>query len=265
MPTSTKSALLAFVRLLGFVLFSVPMAILCHLLLRLKVDIAPIRRRYFAIAGKILGLRVIVRGRQSTARPQLVVANHISYFDIFAIGGATHGVFVAKAEIDSWPFFGWMGRAGGTVFVNRRRTATGDARDDIRSRIAGGETLIMFPESTSNDGNRIRPFKSALFNVAERGTADTPPMTVQPVSIAYTRLNSLPLGIGWRPFFAWYGDMDLIPHLWHALRLGTLTSEVTFHPAVTSDDFSNRKALAKHCETVTGAGVARLLMGREAA
>jgi 1-acyl-sn-glycerol-3-phosphate acyltransferase len=241
------------------------MAILCHTLLRLKVDITRIRRWYFAVAGKLLGLRVIVRGKQSTAQPQLVVANHISYFDIFAIGGAVHGVFVAKAEIDSWPFFGWMGRAGNTVFVNRRRSATGNARDDIRDRIAAGQTLVMFPESTSNDGNRIRPFKSALFNVAERASAESPAMTVQPMSIAYTRLNSLPLGIGWRPFFAWYGDMDLIPHLWHALRLGTITAEVTFHAAVSSDDFSNRKALAKHCETVSGAGVARLLMGREAA
>ena len=123
----------------------------------------------------------------------------------------------------------------------------------------------MFPESTSNDGNRNRPVKSSLFNVAEGLSQSGKPITVQPVSIAYTRLNGLPLGIGWRPFFAWYGDMELMPHLWKALRLGTLTVEVTFHPAVAATAFRNRKLLAKHCEHVTGQGVARLLSGREAA
>jgi 1-acyl-sn-glycerol-3-phosphate acyltransferase len=157
-----------------------------------------------------------------------------------------------------------MGRAGRTVFVERRRTATVGVRDELCARLAAGETLIMFPEATSNDGNRIRPFKSALFNVVENDGAGRPTV-VQPVSLAYTRLNAMPLGVGWRPFFAWYGDMDLMPHLWQALRLGTVTVEVIFHPPVASAAFGNRKALAKHCETVAGAGVARLLAGRHAA
>ena len=213
----------------------------------------------------MLGIKVIVRGRQTEAAPQLIVANHVSYFDIFVLGGVAKGAFVAKAEINGWPLFGWMGRSGRVLFVERRRTATGLARDGIKQRIDAGDTLFMFPESTSNDGNHVRPFKSALFTVAEHNAADGRPVTVQPVSIAYTRLNGLPMGIGWRPFFAWYGDMDLVPHVWQALRLGTLTAELTFHTPVTCEAFRNRKALAKHCEHVTSAGMARLLAGREAA
>jgi 1-acyl-sn-glycerol-3-phosphate acyltransferase len=158
-----------------------------------------------------------------------------------------------------------LGRIGRTVFVNRRRSATGNARDDIQERIDAGDTLIMFPESTSHDGNRVRPFKSALFTVAERHTPDGRPVTVQPVSIAYTRLNGVPMGIGWRSFFAWYGDMTLGPHVWHALKLGRVTVEITFHPTVTIADFNNRKDLAAYCTQVSSAGVARLLSGREAA
>jgi 1-acyl-sn-glycerol-3-phosphate acyltransferase len=252
-------------RLIGFAVVSLPWATACHLMQALGLDISKARQMYFRTTGRILGLRVIVRGRQSTDAPQLIVANHISYLDIFALGGAAHGVFVAKSEINGWPVFGWMGRSGGTVFVNRRRAAAGKARNQMRERLAHGETLIMFPEATSNDGNHIKPFKSALFDAAEKAMPDGRPITVQPVSIAYTRLNNLPLGIGWRPFFAWYGDMELMPHVWQALRAGTVTAEITFHPPVMSDAFNNRKALAKYCETVTGNGVARLLMGREAA
>ncbi len=257
--------MLAALRLLGFAIISLPWAMACHIMRLLRLDITRARRNYFSVASKILGLRVIVRGAQSDATPQLIVANHISYLDIFALGGVAHGVFVAKAEISRWPVFGWMGRSGGTVFVSRRRAATRKARNEMREHLAAGETLIMFPEATSNDGNRIKPFKSALFDAAEKAMPDGQPITVQPVSIAYTRLNSLPLGIGWRPFVAWYGDMELMPHVWQALCAGTITAEITFHAPVLSNAFGNRKALAKHCETVAGNGVARLLMGREAA
>jgi 1-acyl-sn-glycerol-3-phosphate acyltransferase len=214
------------------------------------------------MATRVLGIRVVVRGHPNA---KLLVANHVSYLDIFVLGGLVKGVFVAKAEIASWPIFGLMGKAGNTVFVDRRRTATAHARDGIRERIDAGQTLIMFPESTSHDGNRVRPFKSALFTVAEHRTRDGRPVTVQPVSIAYTRLNGLPLGIGWRSFFAWYGDMDLMPHVWQAMRMGRLTAEVTFHPPVTIDAFRNRKQLAAHCGDVAAEGMARLLSGREAA
>jgi 1-acyl-sn-glycerol-3-phosphate acyltransferase len=91
------------------------------------------------------------------------------------------------------------------------------------------------------------------------------PVAVQPVSLAYTRLNGMPLGVGWRSFVAWYGDMDLQPHLWTIMQLGKVTAEVTFHPPVTIGEFSDRKALAAHCERMTSEGFARLLAGREAA
>jgi len=216
-----------------------------------------------------VGLRIIARGHQSTEKPHLVVANHISYYDIVAIGALVAGDFVAKADIAKWPVFGVMAKAGRSVFIDRARTATHEAKDQIQERLDAGDTLIMFPESTSGDGNRMKPFKSALFTVAERRVTDKKGLarniSVQPVSIAYTRLNGLPLGVGWRPFVAWYGDMEMGPHLWFIAKLGLLTVEVTFHPPVTLTEFANRKELAAHCDRVVRIGLAELLAGRPAA
>ncbi|TAL02826.1 MAG: 1-acyl-sn-glycerol-3-phosphate acyltransferase [Rhodospirillaceae bacterium] len=251
--------------MIGFAVISASAILFIAALNLLRIDGERACRWYFSTITRLMGIRVIVRGHQSTARSRLVVANHVSYFDIFVLGGLVKGSFVAKAEISGWPIFGLMGRVGRTVFVDRKRTATKHARDGIRERLDTGRTLILFPESTSHDGNRVRPFKSALFTVAEHPTVGGHPVVVQPVSIAYTRLNGLPMGIGWRSFFAWYGDMDLMPHVWHALKLGKITAEVTFHEPVTISSFNNRKALAAHCTQVSGAGVARLLAGREAA
>ena len=64
------------------------------------------------------------------------------------------------------------------------------------------------------------PFKSALLGAAEAVLADGQHVTVQPVSTAYTGAHGMPMGRENRPLFAWYGDMELVPHLWEALKAG---------------------------------------------
>jgi len=82
------------------------------------------------------------------------------------------------------------------------------------------------------------------------------------VSVAYTRLDGLPMGRDWRQFFAWYGDMALGPHLWTAVGLGQTTVEVEFHPPVKIAMFGTRKALAEHCHAVIRAGLVAANLGR---
>ncbi|MGZ6009799.1 MAG: lysophospholipid acyltransferase family protein [Rhizomicrobium sp.] len=227
------------------------------------------RRWYFHLLARMFGLRVVVRGALAEASPRLLVCNHISYFDIVALGSEIEASFVAKAELRSWPFFGILARAARVVFIDRARSATRQASDQLQRRLDRGETLIMFPEATSSDGNSMKPFKSALFSVAERhacmNDGTERPVVVQPVSLAYTRINGLPMGVGWRSFVAWYGDMELPPHLWTLSQLGKITVEITLHPAVTIGEFSGRKALAAYCERSSREGFARLLAGREPA
>lgn len=216
---------------------------------------------YHGACARLIGLDVVVRGQRADG-PVLFVSNHSSYLDIIVLGSRIPGSFVAKSEVGSWPFFGLLARLQRTVFVERKARASVDKqRDDIGSRLDAGDSLILFPEGTSSDGNRTLPFKTALFAVAAR-RIDGRPLTVQPVSIAATRLDGIPMGFAFRPFYAWYGDMDLAPHLWQAFRLGGMTVEVEFHPPVTIDGFSSRKALAEHCHRVISDGVASAISGR---
>jgi len=134
-------------------------------------------------------------------------------------------------------------------------------RDALGERLREGDNLVLFPEGTSSDGSRVLPFKSSLLAVAER-EINGQPLTVQPVSIAYTRLDGMPMGRYLRPFFAWYGDMDLAGHLWHAVGLGRVTVVVEFHDPVTLEQFGSRKALSDHCYEVVSRGVAAALAGR---
>ncbi|MBB4287567.1 lysophospholipid acyltransferase family protein [Roseospira goensis] len=243
-------------------------------LLGLRLPSRWLARVYWAGVARVIGLRIrVVRGRPSGRRPLLILSNHTSYLDIVTLGALLDAGFVAKSEVGTWPGFGLIARLGRTVFVERKRSRTGQGRDDIARRLAEGEPLILFPEGTSNDGNRVLPFKSALLAVAEpprrrdsgaAATRERPPLVVQPVSLAYTRVDGVPVGYGWRPFYAWYGDMDLAPHLWAALALGTITVEVILHDPVEAAAHPSRKALARHCEALVSAGVSDLLSGRAA-
>jgi len=217
-------------------------------------------RLYHRWSSRILGFRVAVQGDPSAKRPTLFVANHVSYVDIEILGGVIEGSFIAKAEVARWPLFGWLAKLQRTVFVDRRVRSTAAQRDALRERLDAGDDLILFPEGTAGDGNRVLPFKSALFSVADYAGPET--LTVQPVSIAYLRLDGIPMGRAYRPFFAWYGDMTLAPHLWTMLGLGTVDVAVIFHPPVALAEFGSRKALAEHCHRVIAAGMASALAGR---
>jgi lyso-ornithine lipid O-acyltransferase len=217
-------------------------------------------RLYHRWSCRIMGFRVAVHGEPSARRPTLFVVNHVSYVDIEILGGVIEGSFIAKTEVARWPLFGWLAKLQRTVFVDRRVRSTAAQRDAIRDRLEAGDDLILFPEGTAGDGNRVLPFKSALFSVAD--DAGQRVLTVQPVSIAYLRLDDIPMGRAYRPFFAWYGDMTLAPHLWTMLGLGTVDVGVTFHPPVTLAQFGSRKALAEHCHRVIAAGMSSALAGR---
>jgi 1-acyl-sn-glycerol-3-phosphate acyltransferase len=210
----------------------------------------------------LFGLDVVLRGAPVSTRPTLFVANHSSYIDIEVFSSLIPVCFIAKAEVASWPFFGTLARLQRTVFVDRRPGSTADQRDAIAERLAQGDNLMLFPEGTSDDGNRTLPFFSALFSVAERRLADGRPLTVQPVSIAYAELNGFPLGRSLRPLLAWYGDMELAPHLWHFAGLGRVKVVVEFHPPVNIDQFGSRKGLADHCRQAIARGMAEAIAGR---
>lgn len=215
---------------------------------------------YHRVCCRIFGFRLEVRGAMSQRRPTLFVANHVSYTDIPLLGSLIRGSFIAKTEVADWPFFGWLAKLQRTVFVDRRVRSTATQKSAIAARLAAGDNLILFPEGTSGDGTRVLPFKSALLSAAE--PIDGRPVAVQPVSVAYARLDGIPLGRLDRAQVAWYGDMELAPHMWTFVGLGRVTVVIEFHPVVSLAELGSRKALAEHCRNAIAIGVAAALSGR---
>lgn len=251
-------SLLRLGRIAAFIGLTLPLVPVQAMLIALK---SPLSRRlpviYHGWCCFILGITIERHGQPTAHRPTLYVANHSSYLDITVLGASVDGGFVAKAEIAHWPLFGLLAKLQRSIFVERAdRAGAARQRDDIRKRLDAGDNLVLFPEGTSNDGIHLLPFKTTLFAAAEDER-----VLVQPISVVYQRLDGIPLGRFYRPFFAWYGDMAMAPHLWKVLGLGQLTVVTLFHDAVRLKDFDSRKALAEHCRRVILEGMARALAG----
>src|SRR4051812_37039495 len=162
----------------------------------------PLRRRipvlYHRFVCRLLGVRVRAAGAPVSQRPLLIVANHSSWLDISVITAQAPVVFVAKAEIARWPFFGLLARLQRTVFVERdRRHKTGDVNAEIARRLAEGDPVLLFGEGTAGDGNRVMPFRSALIGAARDAIAASEHVQqvwIQPVSLAYVSQHGIPFG-----------------------------------------------------------------------
>ncbi len=210
---------------------------------------------YHRMLAGLLGYRVTVEGNIPKGVPVLLAANHVSWIDIVVLSSVAPVSFIAKREVGEWPLFGALARLQRTVFVDRTvRHATGRSRDDIKERLQGNDVLVLFAEGTSSDGINVKQFKSSFF-----GAAALDDVRVVPVTLSYNKVNGLPMTRRQRPFYAWYGDMDMKPHLWESVQAGPIGITVKFHDPLTTKD---RKELARQAEMQVRDSLARLLHGR---
>lgn len=228
------------------------------LLVVLKLPFAQSLPHYYhLLIGKIMGLRIHLDGSVRQHSPVLLVANHISWMDIVVFSSLAPLSFVAKQEVSTWPGVKLLAKLQRTIFVDReRRSQSQKAAKEISSRLDDGDCVVLFPEGTSSDGNRVLPFKSALFGAAAEAGGET---YVQTAAIAYTALGGLPLGRRTRPLVAWYGDMEMGGHVWALLKAGPLDVHVRVGEPVTLAELGDRKALALHTEKAIRADVSELL------
>ncbi|MGE5267380.1 MAG: lysophospholipid acyltransferase family protein [Deltaproteobacteria bacterium] len=256
--------------LAGFLGLTLPLMPVQALLLRVST---PAARRfpnwYHRKVCRFLGVRIHVEGSVARSGPVLLVSNHTSWLDIPVLSAIAPLSFVAKAEVARWPFVSALARLQRTVFVDRtRRISVGDAAGEMALRLAEGDTLVLFAEGTSSDGNRVLPFRSALFAAAAppgRPEAVNTPVVVQTVTLVYTRLHGVPLGRADRPIVGWYGDMEMQAHAWELLKAGPLDVVVRIGPPVSLSDYTGRKELAEKTEAAIREDLVRILRDRSPA
>ena len=211
-------------------------------------------------------MRVVVRGTPpQPGRAALVLANHVSWMDIPVLGSLLPVSFVAKSEVSGWPVVGLLARMQRCIFIDRaRKSHTTHVNTEVAHRLARGDLIVLFPEGTTGDGNRLLPFRSSLVGAA-RAALTEPTLEridLQPLAVVYVRRNGLPVTRRERPAIAWYGDMELAPHLAAFVRAGSVDAVVQWGEPIPFDTASDRKQSDRgrrsgRAERRSGGGTAR--------
>jgi 1-acyl-sn-glycerol-3-phosphate acyltransferase len=213
--------------------WSILLAILALAINRLLFLFLPGLRRRCAcfivhIFGKtcvrILGIKIRLAGNKELLGKKGVffVCNHLSYIDGIVATSLSPLTFIGKAELKKWPFFGLLIFLSETIFVNRTTPAyIQKEMDNIISFLNSGANVILFPEGTSTNGEKLLPFKSSFF-AAPLATH----RPVVPLVLQYKAINSGPINDDNKDLVYWYGNMKFLPHLLKVLNLSSIDIEI---------------------------------------
>lgn len=165
------------------------------------------------------------------ARWGLVVANHVSFLDVFVINAAMPLGFVAKREVADWPLIGWLTARTDNLFIERgQRRAAHLTQARMAGQLAAGRNLALFPEGTTTRGDRVLPFHSALLESAI--VAQVPVICL---ALAYEDATGAPTA---RPAYA--GDDSLADCLWRIVSSPAVVARLEVAACLSSADGERR-------------------------
>ena len=199
---------------------------------RLLLAICGVRLR---VTGLPLPPVIAHTGIEPGSGGRMLLANHVSWIDPFALNASVPSRFVAKAEIRAWPLLGALVTRVGTLYIERgRRHAVASMNHKVRDHLKAGESVAVFPEGTTTDGASLLPFHSNLLASAVEIGAP-----VWPIAIRYTD--------GGRPTdaAAFIGEMGLLTSLAKILAARDLEIRITVLPAIPVEVHGNRHAVAR--------------------
>jgi lyso-ornithine lipid O-acyltransferase len=190
------------------------------------------------ILCRMLGVRV--EAPQANADVGMIVANHFGIIDPLVLASKMPVAFVAKAEIERWPFVGWVTRTMGVIFVHRDRVKrTTDFVEQVRQRMSDGVTVLVFPEGTTSQSDEVQAFKTGSFAAIEQE-----PVQVTPLHLSVRTVNGRPLDEDGRDYVVWaQSPRSFMEQFFHLLSMREATFVVRIGEPVDAHDYK-RKELA---------------------
>ena len=232
-------------KIIIFIIITIPLILISFLLRNLIPLIGKwLPVIFYRLLMWLLSVKVEYLGNYQRAKDcNFFISNHLSYLDIPILGSTFPLRFVAKSEVEFWPIFGFLSKLARTIFIKRNRSDSLIQKSKILNLLSSGDKILMFPEGTTSDGNRVLDFKSTSFSALENQK-----FLIQPIIISYSDLNGVPINRWLRPVIAWYGDMDLKPHILKLLSLRSIKARLIYIDPVCSSDFASRKNLSIYLE-----------------
>ena len=191
----------------------------------------------------VLGMDVTVKGREklpARGKIRLIVSNHVSSLDILVLLSLIPSVFVTSVELKHRLLTGMIARCGGSIFVERRSVASLRKEISEISRVLKeGCTVVVFPEGTTSNGERVMPFKNSLLDAAAK-TA----VKILPLCVRYRKVNSEEITAQNRDSVFYHGGVTFVKHALQVLSLKSIEVEVVALETIPVHGQISRKQLA---------------------
>ena len=214
-----------------------------------------LERRWHRNLLNVLNIKISVQGESPdlSTHNMFVVANHISWLDIYLLNAIRPVCFVSKAEVRSWPVIGWLAQKTGTLFIDRtKRHDTARVNHQVSSLLSSGGCVAIFPEGTTSDGSILRPFHASLLQPAVHSECK-----IWPVAIRYIhadgRLNSAP---------AYIDELSFADSLFLILSQRVIYAELVFKQPIATHG-KTRKELAREAELSIRSALNLLMLENE--
>lgn len=211
--------------------------------------VSRLNRAYTLLMRTILNIKVTVDGDEGHLERggYVIIANHMSYVDGIVLGSIFPIVFVSKKEVRSWPVVGLWNILCGTIFIDRQhKQEVGVMVDRMAAKLKQEANILLFPEGTSTNGERLLPFQTVPLAAPLRSRS-----IIVPTTLAYKSIDDRPVSAANRDLVYWYGDMDFVSHFWKLLALRSVEALVTIQPQIECfrypDSSAGRKKLAEAC------------------
>ena len=220
-----------------------PFQILISFFLKKLIYLIP--NFYHKFCCKIFGLKIKKIGNISNYKPTLFVSNHASYLDIMILSSLIKTSFVAKKEVSSWPLLGLLAKLQKTLFIDRKISSIKRQENLIEKHLKEKRNLVIFPEGTSTDGNKVQFFKSSLFNIFENKINTK--INIQNVTIVYKKVNGITLNRTNRRDLTWHSEMEMLPNVINVLKKMSINVEIIFDKEFVPKKNIDRKDLSFFC------------------
>jgi 1-acyl-sn-glycerol-3-phosphate acyltransferase len=216
-----------------------------------------VSRFYNRALVKILGLQIRYTGNPSKPHENfLLVANHLSYLDVIIFASLFPACFVTSVEMRHAAFLGWICRATGCLFVERRSRVGLDGEiQKIANELVHGNNVMLFPEGTSTDGTSVSRFRRPLFQAAIAASR-----RVAVLVINYRNIDNESVDISNRDRLFWYGKMTFFDHFLGVLKMRSITVDVSLM-GVLDSTHSRADELASAAQLLAESGFQELGTG----
>jgi 1-acyl-sn-glycerol-3-phosphate acyltransferase len=189
---------------------------------------------------RMMSFKISIINPPPMDKAALLVGNHLGMFDILVLASNYPCLFVTSVEMRETPGLGLLTEMGGSLYVERRnRSNIQNELVEIREALQQGFRVVLYPEGTSTNGERVLPFKKTLMTAAA-GTG----VPILPMVINYRKVNGEPVSHKWRDYVCWYGDQTFLAAFLRVVSVKSIEVDIEFFDEVIVKSEEHRREVA---------------------